>query len=126
MYCKTCGRLKVNNHENYLGHEMSRCFTVDLEDRVCDECEAKRRAQGCIGVINADIKMKRNKLEQVTTIDEDKFRVVKYKIIDYWKKHFTPDIELPKYKYWLDKFYKFIDDEFSYRPYQKNSLDINK
>ena len=124
MYCKSCGRKKTSNQKTYLDNSMTACFSVDIEDRYCDECEAKKHAGGCINAIKANVKIKRDRLEQSTIIDEDKFRVVKDKIIAYWKKFYTPDIDLNKYNFWYERFNDTIDREFMTYSYKKKSLDI--
>ncbi len=81
-------------------------------DRICDSCDAKGHAVGCIRCISVDMQkhretVRKNKVEYPIVFLEAKLKEIRI----YWIKYFTKLVESASDSYWRKIFNQYVNDE---------------
>lgn len=108
--CDYCKKIMTNDEEQTTIHSFHYTYAAEVDfDKVCDSCDAKGHAQGCIRAISADMQKfreisKKDKIVQPGAFLTDKLE----KIRAYWIKHFTELVDDKQDGYWRTVFDGYV------------------
>lgn len=109
--CFYCKKILTNDELKSISNEYSHIYSADIDDKICDKCEAHGRARLCANCITADMfkyreQAKKNKIKSPYDFLTSKLERIK----KYWIKYHTSHIEMPKYKYWMSEFENEVEN----------------
>lgn len=114
--CEMCKKIMTDDDEKAVMNDFHYTFAKDWDfDRVCDSCDAKHHAQGCVRVIAADMQKYRgiaskDKITRPGAFLENKLKTIR----DIWIKYFTEKIDVKGNENWKNEFIRYVENKTEY------------